>query len=730
MHRRFFSGVLVLVGVLSSGSSVIARIDSIWNFDGDLQASSGTATMSFRGDMGLQSRFFASEHDLGFPAPFGDHGGVLSFGSTTPAQGLSVNLNNGGATVGAYTMVWDVFRPAPSWDRWMPLLQTNVANSDDSDFFINPGDGIGINGVYQGRVTDTRGNIGWNRIALTRAADGTARKYIDGQLVGTQTLSGARWDLNGGFGILMDENNESSQGYLSSFRFADRVFSQAEIESLGKTHAQGTNVAGQQLTGNPATVTPGSFTIAIVGDTQNYSSSRPEIFHNVTQWIADNAAARNIRFVIQDGDIVNTASVTSQWNVARAAMDRLNGVVPYAVVRGNHDIGSQYDLPQRFGPGSPYSQQPTLTGYYEVPNQPTWDMRNTYHTFEANGQEFLVLTVDISAGPDVVAWANQVIESNPYARVILDTHAYSYDGGQRFNHAIDPHDPQGRTVDQVRDELLRQNQPDSIYNGAVYGGQDGETLWQNLVSQHENVAFMISGHQFEDFDQFKYHQENGVHGNSVHELLVDPQNMANGGNGWIRLLEFDPDNLTVHVKTFSPFLNQWDNAPDLRYDILMSPAPRLDGDFNNDGAYRCDDIDALTDAIASGASPVAFDLTGDDRVDLNDLHAWLAEAGQQNLPSGQPYIVGDANLDGAVDGSDFNFWNGYKFTQDTAWCHGNFSADAVIDGADFALWNSHKFTSANGRLVPEPVGTLGIAGLVGWVTWLRSRTPRTSAGTR
>ena len=84
---------------------------------------------------------------------------------------------------------------------------------------------------------------------------------------------------------------------------------------------------------------------------------------------------------------------------------------------------------------------------------------------------------------------------------------------------------------------------------------------------HPNVSLFLSGHQFEDFDEFKYHLENGVEGNRVYELLVDPQNMAAGGNGWIRLLEFDPNGTTVHVKTYSPYLNQWDTSPDTYYDI-------------------------------------------------------------------------------------------------------------------------------------------------------------------
>ena len=265
---------------------------------------------------------------------------------------------------------------------------------------------------------------------------------------------------------------------------------------------------GSKSPPTPPSLTPGSFTVAFLGDTQNYSSYYPAIFNQVTQWLVDNKAARNIQFVVQDGDIVNN-DATTEWNNARAAMQKLDGVIPYAVVRGNHDIGSQFDFATRFGPGSPYSQQPTLVDHYEVPGQPKWDMRNTVHKFEANGQKFMVVTIDISAGNDVVAWANDVIASNPDRRVILDTHAYLYDGGERFNNAPDPENP-GKTFDQSRDELLRVGVGgDAVYNGAAYGGQDAETLWNKLVRKHPNVSLFLSGHQFEDFDEFKYHLENG-----------------------------------------------------------------------------------------------------------------------------------------------------------------------------------------------------------------------------
>jgi Lamin Tail Domain len=132
----------------------------------------------------------------------------------------------------------------------------------------------------------------------------------------------------------------------------------------------------------------------------------------------------------------------------------------------------------------------------------------------------------------------------------------------------------------------------------------------------------------------------------------------------------------------------------------------MDGDFNNDGLYNCADIDPLVNNIANGTNTGSFDLTGDGQVNAADLAAWLAEAGAANIGPGRPYRVGDANLDGIVDGSDFGLWNSNKFTGNKNWCQGNFNADSVTDGSDFGLWNSNKFTASDGAVVPEPSAAL------------------------
>ena len=137
----------------------------------------------------------------------------------------------------------------------------------------------------------------------------------------------------------------------------------------------------------------------------------------------------------------------------------------------------------------------------------------------------------------------------------------------------------------------------------------------------------------------------------------------------------------------------------------------VDGDFNDDGLFDCLDVDALVAEIAMANNSGSFDMTGDGQVDADDLSQWLADAGSVNLASGNPFLPGDANLDGSVEVADFNIWNTDKFTDTAAWCRGDFTADGSVDISDFNVWNTHKFLSADTSAVPEPTAVW----LVGWV---------------
>ena len=101
-----------------------------------------------------------------------------------------------------------------------------------------------------------------------------------------------------------------------------------------------------------------AWTLAVLPDTQIYCQDYPQHFEAQTKWIADHAESHNIRFVLHEGDVTNR-NVEKQWDRALRAMQRLDGVVPYAIAPGNHDYGpggnaanrdSLFNAPRYFGP--------------------------------------------------------------------------------------------------------------------------------------------------------------------------------------------------------------------------------------------------------------------------------------------------------------------------------------------------------------------------------------------
>ena len=150
---------------------------------------------------------------------------------------------------------------------------------------------------------------------------------------------------------------------------------------------------------------------------------------------------------------------------------------------------------------------------------------------------------------------------------------------------------------------------------------------------------------------------------------------------------------------------------------LIGPAmDDLNGDFNEDGQWDCLDVDALASAITSGGTVADFDMNGDgelDAADVTGVDGWLAVAGanRPDVTGGQPFLEGDANLDGVVDVSDFNIWNGNKFNN-AAWCGGDFSLDGSTDVSDFNVWNANKFRSSTvPSSIPEPTPIAMILGM-------------------
>ena len=114
----------------------------------------------------------------------------------------------------------------------------------------------------------------------------------------------------------------------------------------------------------------------------------------------------------------------------------------------------------------------------------------------------------------------------------------------------------------------------------------------------------------------------------------------------------------------------------------------VDGDYNNDGRTDAADIDILATAARKPTAAVYMDLDGSFSVTQGDVTAYLRTIVGSRF--------GDANLDGVVDGSDFNRWNDNKFQQcNKSWGEGDWNGDAVVDGGDFNIWSINKFKTAD-----------------------------------
>src|SRR5262249_19011666 len=97
---------------------------------------------------------------------------------------------------------------------------------------------------------------------------------------------------------------------------------------------------------------------------------------------------------------------------------------------------------------------------------------------------------------------------------------------------------------------------------------DGQELWENLVSKHENFILTVNGHVLGDGLGRIITKTPG--NRPVNQLLVNFQMRPNGGDGWLRLLEFRPDGKTIQVYDYSPKLGQRNESEQNQFTMSLA----------------------------------------------------------------------------------------------------------------------------------------------------------------
>lgn len=312
--------------------------------------------------------------------------------------------------------------------------------------------------------------------------------------------------------------------------------------------------------GEPPKPEAGSFTIAVLPDTQHYSEKFPHQFDAQTRWIAEARRDRNIACVLHLGDVTNRSTVP-EWENAAKAMSTLDGKLPYFLSTGNHDYsekGACVDRSTRLSDYFPVDKYRDLQTFGGVYDKETGRYENSYHLFSAGGRNFLVLALEFGPRKDVLRWANEVVAKHKDRAAILITHAYIYFDDTR-------HD--------WKQFGAKQRWNPHAYGIAKATGNDvsdGEELWKGLVSRHENFILTLNGHVLSDGLGRIVTPTPG--GRDVHQVLVNFQMKPNGGDGWLRLLEFRADGKTVQTYDYSPTRNQCNES--LQNQFAMTLASR------------------------------------------------------------------------------------------------------------------------------------------------------------
>jgi DNA repair exonuclease SbcCD nuclease subunit len=234
----------------------------------------------------------------------------------------------------------------------------------------------------------------------------------------------------------------------------------------------------------------------------------------------------NIDFVLHEGDLVNSNTNVAQWVNANDSMSLLDGHVPWAVLPGNHDGtdvgGSSENLIDynMYFSYSRFSGEAWYGGAYNDVNT------NNFVLFSGGKDDYIIFSFQYHPSDAVLAWANATIEAHPDRRAIVVTHDYLNTDGTRTT--------------------------------------EGNHIWNSFIIHHADQIFLVlCGHMHGEAKR-----QDTVGGHIVYQVLADYQDRTNGGDGWLRIIEFHPAEDKIYIKTFSPYKNIYETDADQIFLVL------------------------------------------------------------------------------------------------------------------------------------------------------------------
>ena len=342
------------------------------------------------------------------------------------------------------------------------------------------------------------------------------------------TVVGANWSWGQGAPFNIVVNTAPSAPALNAPVNGGTSSSPATLD-VSVSDADGDRMTATFQGRQKSSVAP-DFTLVTIPDTQHYvdNPTFPQTFTTQTNWIVTNQSPLNIAFVSHLGDVTqNIDQFEIEWQRASSSMAVLDASsIPHGMSPGNHDetaagVASFYD---QYFPVSRFQALPWYIGYLgqEFDDPVNRQNKNNYELFSVGGLDFLIIHVEFDWPNYAVTWADKIIKRYPNRRVILSTHLFLNTSNAR------------PTAAQFRSN-----------------GTSAEAVWQQIVKPNCNVFMVINGH----YPGEGRRTDLNSCGQPVHQVLMDYQDRANGGDGWLRYFTFKPSENKIYAFTYSPTRN-------------------------------------------------------------------------------------------------------------------------------------------------------------------------------
>ncbi len=311
---------------------------------------------------------------------------------------------------------------------------------------------------------------------------------------------------------------------------------------------------GQESYAPPKLSHPDSWSIILLPDTQTYVKFKRNhgILESMTGWISENIDELNIKMVLCTGDLVEQNELLvpdgkngnlpsrDQWRAISRAFENLDGRVPYILAAGNHDYGYKNveNRNTNYNKYFPAHRNLLNEKALRVVGKNKDEMPSVenaaYEFVSPHNRKFLFLNLEFAPRDTILGWAKEVLAQDRFQEhtAVVLTHSY---------------------LNAEHQHIEKENYP-------IQDGNYGKAIWKKLVAPSKNVQMVFSGH-IGAVDDFKAHTayrlDRNAAGKKVNQITFNAQAMGggwhgNGGDGWLRIMEFLPDGKTVIMRTFSP----------------------------------------------------------------------------------------------------------------------------------------------------------------------------------